>query len=126
MSLICYQQHTRQELIMSDHKLIYRADKIHQRFRPPYVLKLTASQTRIFILLQSTKKDTIICINNVIAATNLSVKLHIKIQPALYLFDFIVLFSNSFGNSSEQPHALQLLIKMLIRCCLKREGCSLL
>ena len=38
---------------MSDRKFIYHADKIHQRFSPPYVLKLTASQTRIFILLQS-------------------------------------------------------------------------
>ena len=38
----------------------------------------------------------------------------------------MVLFCHSFGNRSERPRALQLLIKMLIRCCLKWEEHSLL
>ena len=42
----------------------------------------------------------------------------------------MVLFPSSFGSRSEWPRALQLLIKMVIkmviRCCLKWEGCSLL
>ena len=36
----------------------------------------------------------------------------------------MVLFCNSFGNWFKQSRALRLLIKMLIGCCLKREGCS--
>ena len=41
-------------------------------------------------------------------------------------FGFMVLFCHSFGNRSERPRALQLLIKMLIRCRLKWEERSLL
>ena len=41
-------------------------------------------------------------------------------------FGFMVLFCHSFGNRSERPRALQLLIKMLIRCRLKWEEPSLL
>ena len=38
----------------------------------------------------------------------------------------MVLFCSSFGNRSEWPRALQLLIKMLIRLCLSWEGLVLL
>ena len=38
----------------------------------------------------------------------------------------MVLFCSSFGSRSERPRALQLLTKMLIRCCLKWEECSIL
>ena len=38
----------------------------------------------------------------------------------------MVLFPSSFGSRSEWPRALQLLIKMVIRCCLKWEERSLL
>ena len=38
------------------------------------------------------------------------------------LFVFMVLFCSSCGSRSEWPRALQLLIKMLIRLCLKWEG----
>ena len=51
MSLICHQQRTRQELVMSDRKLIYTMDKLFHSFSLPYVQKLTASQTKIFVLL---------------------------------------------------------------------------
>ena len=52
------QQRTTQELVMSDRKLILTMDKILHSFSPSYLLR-----------------DTIICVNNVIPGTNLSVKL---------------------------------------------------
>ena len=48
-----------------------------------------------------------------------------KVHEQLYACGFgkfKVLFCNSFGNRSEWPCALQLLIKMLIRCCVKLGG----
>ena len=40
-----------------------------------YVLKLTASQTKTFVLLVNQEGQGLICVNNVIPGTNLSVKL---------------------------------------------------
>ena len=50
---------------------LFTADKILHSFGLPYALKLTASQTKIFVLF-SNKKDKIICVNNASPATNLS------------------------------------------------------
>ena len=48
---------------------------------------------------------------------------YINVRMALRLLIwFYGLICSSFGSRSEQPRALQLLIKMLIRLCLKWEG----
>ena len=54
---------------------------------------------------------------------------YIKVRTALRVFYLVLwfyLFLFLFGNRYERPRALQLLIKMLIRRCLKQEGRSLL
>ena len=134
-------------------------DKILHCFIPSYLLNQLPVKLR-YLYFFSTKKDTIICVNNVIPITNLSAKLdvhfihskareiqiyfqscmanfkikskllcaklssglkYIKVRTALSLF---ICFYGSLGSRSERPRALQLVIKMLIRCCLKWDGRS--
>ena len=65
------------------------------------------------------KKKTSFVVKGCLTGNPTEFPFNFQFEGSTYILGFMVLFCHSFGDRSERPRALQLLIKMLIRSCLK-------